>query len=88
MCRFSDQTRQWMEINDLADLERKIGLYRAMFYWNICSDRSSNYIKTTSLRIELIAGGLNRMQEDYVIEKIEPNIYREVRLASLLSSFI
>ena len=67
-----------MEINDLADMERKIGLYRAMFYWNTCSDRSSNYIKTTSLRIELIAGGLNRYQEDYVIEKIEPNMYREV----------
>nr|XP_026696037.1 trichohyalin isoform X2 [Ciona intestinalis] len=73
-----DQTRQWMEINDLADMERKIGLYRAMFYWNTSSDRSSNYIKVTSLRIELIAGGLSRAQEDYVINKIEPNPYREV----------
>jgi len=73
----SDQTKQWMEINDLADMERKIGLYRAMFYWNTTSDRSSNYIKATSLRIELIAGGLSRSQEDYVLEKMEPNMYRE-----------
>ncbi|XP_078487694.1 uncharacterized protein LOC100179464 [Ciona intestinalis] len=73
-----DQTRQWMEINDLADMERKIALYRAMFYWNTSSDRSSNYIKVTSLRIELIAGGLSRAQEDYVINRIEPNPYREV----------
>ena len=49
-----------------------------MFYWNTCSDRSKNYIKATALRIELIAGGLSRVQEDYVMEKIEQNIYREV----------
>uniref|UniRef100_H2Y9S6 Uncharacterized protein n=1 Tax=Ciona savignyi TaxID=51511 RepID=H2Y9S6_CIOSA len=73
-----DQTRQWMEVNDLADMERKIALYRSMFYWNTSSDRSSNYIKVTSLRIELIAGGLNRDQEEYVIAKIEPNRFREV----------
>ena len=59
-------------------MERKIGLYRNMFYWNTCSDRSKNYIKATALRIELIAGGLSRVQEDYVMEKIEQNIYREV----------
>lgn len=73
-----EQTRQWIEINDLVDMERKIGLYRNMFYWNTCSDRSKNYIKATALRIELIAGGLSRVQEDYVMEKIEQNIYREV----------
>lgn len=73
-----EQTRQWMEINDLVDMERKVGLYRNMFYWNTCSDRSKNYIKATALRIELIAGGLSRVQEDYVMEKIEQNIYREV----------
>ncbi|XP_076812994.1 uncharacterized protein LOC143459655 isoform X2 [Clavelina lepadiformis] len=73
-----DQTKQWMEINDLSDMERKIGLYRSMFYWNTSSDRSANYIKATSLRIELIAGGLNRVQEEYVIQKIEPNMYKEV----------
>ena len=69
-----------MEINDLSDMERKIGLYRSMFYWNTSSDRSANYIKATSLRIELIAGGLNRVQEEYVIQKIEPNMYKEVNL--------
>lgn len=55
-----------------------MGLYRAMFYWNVGSDRSQNFIKAASLRVELIAGGLSREQEDFVMEKVEQNEYREV----------
>lgn len=53
-------------------------LYRQMFYWNISSDRSPNHIKASSLRVELIAGGVSRDQEDQVMARIETNVYREV----------
>ena len=53
-------------------------LYRAMFYCNAESDRDANFIKAESLRIELIAGGLNWKQQDYIMERLQPNAFFEV----------
>ncbi len=55
-----------------------MALYKAMFYCNQEGDRDPNYIKAESLKIELIAGGLSWPQQDYVMEKMKPNEWREV----------
>ena len=60
------------------DIQRKMELYKSMFYCNVRGDRDPNYIKADSLRIELIAGGLNWQQQDYVMDKMQPNEWREV----------
>ncbi|XP_078677837.1 uncharacterized protein LOC144914153 isoform X1 [Branchiostoma floridae x Branchiostoma belcheri] len=78
MCTLDYKERYWMELTNLMDIERKMALYKAMFYCNVNSDRSANYIKADSLRIELIAGGLNRYQEEYIMSRIQINEYREV----------
>uniref|UniRef100_A0A1I8G0Z9 SAP domain-containing protein n=1 Tax=Macrostomum lignano TaxID=282301 RepID=A0A1I8G0Z9_9PLAT len=65
--------RDLLEITNLIDIERKLALYRAMFYCNIPSDRDPNYIKLDSLRIELMAGGLNWRQQEFIIDKLQPN---------------
>ena len=57
-----------------------MALYKAMFYCCSDGDTHPNYIKLNNLRIELMAGGLNWEQQDYVIDKMNPNEYREVRL--------
>ncbi|XP_035676811.1 uncharacterized protein LOC118415954 isoform X3 [Branchiostoma floridae] len=78
MCTLDYKEKYWMELTNLMDIERKMALYKAMFYCNVNSDRSANYIKADSLRIELIAGGLNRYQEEYIMSRIQINEYREV----------
>ena len=49
-----------------------------MFYHNIQSGLDPNYISADSLKIELIAGGLSWLQQQYVMEKMEININNEV----------
>ena len=61
------------------DIQRKMDLYRAMFYCNAESDRDANFIKAESLRIELIAGGLNWKQQEYIMDRLQPNAFFEVR---------
>ena len=51
-----------------------------MFYHNTRSDKSTNFITTDSLKIELIAGGLNWKQQQYILEKMEPNNWGEVSI--------
>jgi hypothetical protein len=63
---------------NLADIERKLELYKAMFYHNIPSYRDTNYVTSDSLKIELIAGGLNFKQQEFVMKKLEPSRYGEV----------
>lgn len=50
-----------------------------MFYCNTESDRDSNFIKAESLRIELIAGGLNWKQQEFIMDRLQPNAFFEVR---------
>ncbi|XP_050412886.2 trichohyalin [Patella vulgata] len=71
-------SKHLMEICNLADIERKLNLYQAMFYHNIPSDRTTNFITSDSLKIELIAGGLNWQQQKYIMEKMEPNDWGEI----------
>ncbi|XP_041349516.1 uncharacterized protein LOC121368836 [Gigantopelta aegis] len=70
--------KRLMEICDLLDIQRKMDLYQSMFYWNVNSDRDTNFIKADSLRIELIAGGLNWKQQEYIMERLQPNNYNEI----------
>ncbi|XP_069142672.1 eukaryotic translation initiation factor 5B-like [Argopecten irradians] len=67
-----------LEICNMADIERKMELYKAMFYHNIPSYRNNNFITSESLKIEMMAGGLNWTQQDYVMEKMEPNKFGEI----------
>lgn len=60
------------------DIERKMDLYKAMFYCNVESERDNNFIKADSLRIELIAGGLNWKQQEFIMERLQPNAFFEV----------
>ena len=78
----STYCKNLLEICNLADIERKIALYRAMFECNASGDRDPNYIKSEALMIELIAGGLSWQQQDYVISQLEPNEWREVSLSN------
>ena len=64
------------------DIQRKMDLYRAMFYCNAESDRDANFIKAESLRIELIAGGLNWKQQEYIMDRLQPNAFFEVRITN------
>lgn len=73
-----------LEICDLLDIQRKMGLYKAMFYCNVESDRTSNFIKADSLRIELIAGGLNWKQQEHVMARLHPNVYNEISFLDYL----
>lgn len=61
-------------------------LYKAMFYCNVESERDNNFIKAESLRIELIAGGLNWKQQEFIMERLQPNSFFEVNLYSVKSS--
>ncbi|XP_046353245.1 uncharacterized protein LOC124133066 isoform X4 [Haliotis rufescens] len=71
-------SKHLIEICDLLDIQRKMNLYKAMFYCNVNSDRDSNFIKADSLRIELIAGGLNWKQQQYIMERLQPNYFNEI----------
>ncbi|XP_067685072.1 uncharacterized protein [Haliotis asinina] len=71
-------SKHYLEICNLADIERKLDLYKAMFYHNVSSDRQTNFITAESLKIELIAGGLNWKQQEYIMDKMEPNSWGEI----------
>lgn len=71
-------SKHLLEICDLLDIERKMDLYRGMFYCNAESERDANFIKSESLQIELIAGGLNWKQQNYIMERLKPNIMSEI----------
>jgi hypothetical protein len=79
----STLSQRLLEICNLADIERKLDLYKAMFYTNTESDRDANFITSESLKIELIAGGLNWKQQQYIMEKMEPNDFGDVRILML-----
>ena len=51
-----------------------------IFYCNVNSERSVNHITSESLQIELIAGGLSPDQERYIMSKMNPDEYGEVRM--------
>lgn len=74
----SNHCKQLLDICDLADIERKLDLYKQMFYCNSAGDHDPNYIKCEALMIELIAGGLTWQQQDYVMLQLRPNEWREV----------
>lgn len=73
-----------LEISDLLDIQRKMELYRSMFYCNAESDRDANFIKAESLRIELIAGGLNWKQQDFIMDRLQPNAFLEISFLDYL----
>lgn len=75
---FSPISRHLLEVCDLLDVQRKMDLYKMMFYCNVESDRNVNFIKADSLRIELIAGGLNWKQQEYIMVRLQPNSFNEV----------
>lgn len=78
LCVGSSYCKELLEIANLADIERKIALYRAMFECNASGDRDPNFIKCESLMIELMAGGLSWAQQNYIIGQLEPNDWKEV----------
>ena len=80
-----------MELCDLANIERKLELYREMF--NSIGDkgmqdldRDPNWIPLESLQIELIAGGLNFKQQHYILSRLKPNHLGKV-FVPITSSF-
>lgn len=80
-------SKHLLEICNLADIERKLDLYRSMFYHNIQAGLDPNYITGDSLKIELIAGGLSWLQQQYVMEKMETNIAGNVREMTFFPGF-
>ena len=82
MSIYSSYCKELLEVCNLADIERKIALYRAMFECNSLGDRDPNYIKCESLMIELMAGGLSWPQQEYIISQLEPNEWKEVCIIS------
>lgn len=80
----SPLSKHLLEICNLLDIERKMDLYKSMFYCNVSSDRDSNFIKADSLKIELIAGGLNWKQQQYIMQRLQPNFFNEVRHRKVL----
>ena len=78
VCVPSAISKHLLEMCNLADIDRKLDLYMNMFYHNRRGDRDGNYIKADSLKIELIAGGLNWKQQQYIMEKMEVNMFGEV----------
>jgi hypothetical protein len=51
-----------------------------MFYHNIPTYSDTIYVTEESLKIELMAGGLNWSQQQFAMEKMEPNTLGEVSL--------
>ena len=78
MCHGSQHCKHLLRIANLTDIERKMQLYKNIFYCSSTDDTTPNFIKVENLRIELMAGGLTWEQQDYVIQKLKPNEYREV----------
>ncbi|KAK3580637.1 hypothetical protein CHS0354_013399 [Potamilus streckersoni] len=77
-------SRHLLDICDLIDIQRKMDLYKMMFYCNAESDRDANFIKAESLRIELIAGGLNWKQQNFIMERLQPNAFMEISFLDYL----
>lgn len=77
--------RNLLEVLDITDIERKMRLYKNMFYCNTQGDRNSNYIRADSLRIELMAGGLDWEQQNYVMDKMNPNEWKEISFIDYLA---
>jgi zinc finger CCCH domain-containing protein 13 len=67
---------------NLLDIDRKLQLYKQMFYCNEPSDRLPTHIRVDALRIELMAGGLSWKQQDYVIEQLQPSGWGDVSIMS------
>lgn len=59
-----------------------MALYKSIFYCCGDGDTHPNHIRIDNLKIELMAGGLSWEQQDYVIDKMNPNEYREVSCKS------
>ncbi|XP_033113995.1 uncharacterized protein LOC117114437 isoform X2 [Anneissia japonica] len=78
MCTMDSFSQHLIDISDLMDIERKMELYKAMFYCNVNSERSDNHITAESLHIELRAGGLNRAQEEYIMSLMKPDEYSDI----------
>ena len=74
----SKHCKKLIEISELSDIERKLSLYKSMFYCNVPSDHDPNYIQMDSLKIELMAGGLNWKQQEYTMSKFCPSEWDEV----------
>ncbi|XP_070572862.1 trichohyalin-like [Ptychodera flava] len=85
ICNMDPHDQNLIDQSNLMDIERKMALYKAMFYCNVNSDRSPNFITAESLRIELIAGGLNRAQEEYIMSKMKPNEFREINFIDYMA---
>ena len=77
-------SKHLLEICNLLDIERKMDLYKAMFYCNVESERDNNFIKADCLRIELIAGGLNWKQQEFIMDRLQPNSFFEVSFLDYL----
>lgn len=82
---FSAHCKHLLRIANLTDIERKMALYKSIFYCGSGDDTTPNFIKVENLRIELMAGGLTWEQQDYVIDKLNPNEYREVHWSTNLN---
>ncbi|XP_067929601.1 uncharacterized protein [Watersipora subatra] len=82
--KMDSHCKELLDISDLADIERKLELYKEIFYCNNNGDRDPNYIKCEALMIELIAGGLSWQQQDYVMTQLRPNTWHEVSFLDYL----
>ncbi|XP_072051146.1 uncharacterized protein [Amphiura filiformis] len=79
MCSMDPFGKYLVDQSDLMDIERKMTLYKAMFYCNInASEHGANHVSAESIRIELLAGGLNREQERYVMSRMNVNENSEI----------
>jgi hypothetical protein len=83
----SPLSKHLLEICDLLDIERKMDLYKAMFYCNVESERDNNFIKADCLRIELIAGGLNWKQQEFIMDRLQPNSFSEVSFTISIKTY-
>ncbi|OAF66490.1 hypothetical protein A3Q56_05779 [Intoshia linei] len=77
--------KKLLEISDTVDIQRKMVLYRSLFYCNLEYQTDKNYISSQILKIELIAGGLNYDQQKYVINRLTQNIYNEISFIDYLT---
>ena len=72
-----------MEECDLTDMERRLSHYREMYSvggltMKIDLDREPGTIRLDSLQIELIAGGLSKEQQNFILSQIHTNQFGDV----------
>ena len=48
---FSQYCKELLEVSDLMDIERKMDLYKSMFYCNVPGDRYSNFPNLPGKRV-------------------------------------